>query len=80
MKYYPQPCNVCGTKLQHSNKRGRPPVVCSACRGIKPVYHSHLCLRCDGKILRTGKRGRPAMFCEPCLVVVKSIMTDEVPF
>lgn len=86
MRYYNQPCNVCGSKIPHSEKQGRPRVRCATCPAPKvvrqrPEHYDKDCMRCGSKIKRTGVAGRPPKFCESCAMVLKSNKNEaKAPF
>lgn len=83
MRYYDQPCNVCGAMIPHSNKRGRPRVRCVTCPPpkvvrVRPPEYEKGCSRCGNKIKRTGLAGRPPKFCPSCINAMKMTIVDAI--
>lgn len=83
MKYYSQPCNVCGSMIAHSGKRGRPRVHCATCPApkivrVRPPEYDKDCARCGGTIVRTGVAGRPPKFCRSCATAMGATIVDHI--
>lgn len=70
--FYPdRACTVCGSAIERTMKRGRPPATCLAHRDDKPAVvkvtpkgvASKPCACCSGPIATKG-RGRPSLYCD----------------